>query len=82
MQEMRNDGLALKQSVMGRTFNPNDPNQVLPIKLLVSFVIKIHLYPQGIEPVSSHFPSTSVQWICLGILRCLSCKSLSNIDTF
>ncbi|XP_048579285.1 corepressor interacting with RBPJ 1 isoform X2 [Nematostella vectensis] len=27
MEDMRSDGLALKQSVLGRTFNPKDPNQ-------------------------------------------------------
>lgn len=36
MKEMRSDGLALKQGVLGRKFNPLDPNQV---KLIVSIII-------------------------------------------
>lgn len=36
MKEMRSDGLALKQGVLGRKFNPLDPNQV---KLIASIII-------------------------------------------
>jgi hypothetical protein len=35
MKDMRSDGLALKQGVLGRKFNPLDPNQV---RMLLSVI--------------------------------------------
>ena len=48
---MRSDGLALKQSVMGRVFNPNDPNQV---KIVTYCILKTNFKLFIIQVISSH----------------------------
>ena len=38
MQDMRNDGFALKQNALGRVLNRDDPNQVIIIVLICPYM--------------------------------------------
>ena len=86
MQDMRNDGFALKQNALGRVLNKDDPNQVIMRKYIdLEVTIKAWFALLDPEPsllqisIVKHFMAKFTAIICLKCLLLLMKKLCHNI---